>query len=430
MSENNDFDKKKDEERALEHIGHGREMSDSESIYAFNWEATEGETEDPEIEKKKKAQGPKFFPHTLIMAITFICAFSVLCFTLVFMSKDNASPPVAQTTSAETEAQEAGKTVYIKEYDDKSGILTPQQIYTDNIGSVVSIKTRTKTTEGIGSGFVFESGGYIATAEHVIKDAESIKIITNDGKELDAEVVGEDEISDLALLKADTPGLTPLEFGSSADLLVGDALVAIGTPASIEFASSMTRGDVSFKDRTVSIYNDTSGILEKKMTLIQTSAALNPGNSGGPVFDSHGKLVGIVTMRLGNDFDGISFIIPSDGAYPILKDMMEGIEITDATRAGVATRAPKLGILGQSNTQKNSDGKIITGVRIEEFSDTESDVAKKLRTGDIIVSIDSESVKNSTELSTKINKYLPGDSISVTVWRNEQLLTFVIILGC
>ena len=159
------------------------------------------------------------------------------------------------------------------------------------------------------------------------------------------------------------------------------------------------------------------------MKLIQTSTTLNPGNSGGPVFDIYGKVVGIVTMKLGNSFDGISFVIPSEGAMPILYDMMEGIEITNEKRYAVATTAAKLGIMCEAFVENG-----VRGVKIIDFSSPTSDCSKKLRIGDIIISAGGTSVKNAYELGEILKNYDPGQSLELTVYRSEQALTFVIIL--
>lgn len=388
------------------------------STYAFNWEM-QNAPEDKQSFSKRRT--PPIY--TLIMAISFVTVFSIFAFC-VFFQKDNTNvpnqPPIETQSPTVTDSQ---KTIYIKEYDSSSGILTPHEIYSISSPSVVSITTSNGTYEGIGSGFVFSEGGYIATAEHVIHEMNDITVITSEGEKYAATVVSSDELCDLALLKIECDKLTPLEFGKSSELLVGDRLYAIGTPAALDFAGSMTGGDLSFVDRKVSIYNDSDGSLKKRMTLLQTSAALNPGNSGGPVFDSYGKVVGIVTMKLGNSFDGISFAIPSDGAYKILLDMKNGIELDDSRRAEVATYAAKLGIKGESFLR---DGQL--GVKILDFSSSECDAAKKLKIDDVIVSLNGESVSNISSFAEAVSHYTPGDEVSVTVLRSSQLLTFSIIL--
>lgn len=391
--------------------------------YAFHWEPVYAEEEKPQ--KKEKSKNSSLI-HTFIMALSFIAAFGILCSALIISQKENDNQPLPDMNGIENNSQDPSdtKTIYIKEFDSSAGVLAPQEIYTYHSDSVVSVSASNKTSQGIGSGFIMTSSGYIATAQHVIAGMNDISVILKNGEKYKAELVGSDELTDLALLKISADGLKAVEFGRSSELLVGDELVAIGTPASLEFSGTMSRGDVSYTDRTVYIYDDQNGALKKKMKLIQTTAALNPGNSGGPVFDSYGKVVGIVTMRLGNDFEGISFLLPSDGAAPILYDMMEGIDITDERRSLIASYAAKIGITCESYINGNR-----IGVKITDFSSSEYDAAKKLKTGDIIVSVGTEAVTSAKELGETIKKYDPGDSVEVTVYRADQLLTFIIILG-
>lgn len=390
----------------------------SESSYAFKWEYTE---DSPKKQAGKNKSSTWIY--LLVMAVSFVLTFSVLTFVLRHERNDALPPPSYAEESTPASDTENVKTVYIKEYDPSSGMLTPGEIYSLCAPSVVSIKVSNDSSEGIGTGFVFDKNGYIATACHVISGMKEITVITSEKKEFSATLVASDELCDLALLKIESNELSALPFGKSSELLVGDKIFAIGTPASLDFAGSMTGGDISFVDRSVSIYNDTDGSLQKKMTLLQTSAALNPGNSGGPVIDSYGKVVGIVTMKLGNSFDGISFVIPSDGAYQILCNMRDGIALDNSLRANVATRAAKIGIKGESFSDRTH-----LGVKILDFSFEECDAARKLKRGDIIVSVDTRPVSGISSLNEIINSYSPGDTVSVTVLRSDQLLTFSIIL--
>ena len=423
MNENNEnrFDQEKNEENCKYPEKVQKELiENNESIYAFNWQPTQ--------EKKassKSAKRNQTWIQTLIISISFLLAFSILCITLIQEKSANVinlTPSPSDTKAqANTDSQ---KTIYIREYDEKSGALTPQEIYSNSLSSVVSIKASNDRVEGIGSGFVFDNEGHIVTASHVVYGMTEIKVVYSNGQEISANIVACDDLTDLALLKIENRDILPLEFGESSKLLVGDRLFVIGTPASLDFAGTMSCGNVSYLSRKVPIYNDENGAPKKKMTLIQTTADLNPGNSGGPVFDCYGKVVGIVTMKLGGNFDGISFAIPSEGAYDILCDMRDGIELTNEKRAAVATHAAKMGV----KVEKYSDGTRV-GVLIKEFYTKESDAAKKLKIGDIILSVNGSPVLDAQNLSEIINQYIPSDTVSVTVWRSGQLLTFSIILG-
>ena len=175
--------------------------------------------------------------------------------------------------------------------------------------------------------------------------------------------------------------------------------------------------------RTVKVYDEAGRVLQKKMKLIQTNAAVNPGNSGCPLFDEYGRVVGIVTMKLGNDYVGLSFAIPSDGASAILGAMMRGESPSDEVLSLVSTGAPRLGVVGSK-----SESMGIAGVRIVGFSSSRCDAAIKLREGDLIIGIEGHPVASVEELNALVQERAPGDSIRVTVLRSEQRLTFEVIL--
>ncbi len=389
-----------------------------DSSYAFRWKYEEEKTKRPPNRKS----GNPLFILTLIMSVTFL-------FTFVIFAISIASHYESISTSAEaaeSAVDDGGdqKTIFIKEFDSKSGALTPQEIYASCLDSVVSIQAFSKNTEGIGSGFIYSADGYIATAHHVIADMNEINVILSDGSKHKAELVASNDLCDLALLKIETDGLKAVSFGSSSSLLVGEELVAIGTPASLDFAGTMTRGDLSYNARRVYIYDDESGDLKKKMTLLQTSAALNPGNSGGPVFDIYGKVVGIVTMKLGDGFDGIGFAIPTDAAIPILEDMKNGNTPSRDKLSAIASQAARLGIMGISAKKGDT-----LGVEIREISECGGDADEKLCVGDLITSLADKAIDSTETLALALAKHDPEDIVAVTVLRSGQLLTFNVILG-
>ena len=178
--------------------------------------------------------------------------------------------------------------------------------------SVVSILAEREEGQSVGSGFFLSEDGYIATAQHVVAGAKRITVRLSGGKEYNAVTVWGDGMTDLALLKINARGLRPLAFGSSASLVPGERVVAIGTPVSLDYAGSVDTGEVSYPKRSVRIYGE-NGTLQKKMTLIQTNTALNPGNSGCPLLNGAGEVIGVVTMKLGSGYEGMSFAILSPG---------------------------------------------------------------------------------------------------------------------
>ena len=198
------------------------------------------------------------------------------------------------------------------------GGLSLQEIYVQNIGSVVSISCTGYNTASSGTGVILSEDGYIVTNAHVVDGSGSISVLLTDDRVLSASVIGSDEISDLAVLQVQAENLIPAQFGDSTQLRVGDTVAAIGDPLGVEYRGTYTDGIVSAINRDV----DMDG---RTMTLIQTNAALNSGNSGGPLINCYGQVIGINTMKIGAFTDaagveGIGFAIPSATVKDISPD--------------------------------------------------------------------------------------------------------------
>ena len=176
---------------------------------------------------------------------------------------------------------------------DEAGALSLQEIYRRCIGSVVSIVTVTPSGKASGTGIIMSEDGYVITNHHVIESAQAVSVLTADSREYTASVVGSDETSDLAVLKIEAEGLQAAEFGDSSVLQVGDSVAAIGDPLGTALRGTMTDGIISAINRDLTV-ND------RTMSLIQTNAALNNGNSGGPLINCYGQVIGINTMKMSN----------------------------------------------------------------------------------------------------------------------------------
>lgn len=314
--------------------------------------------------------------------------------------------------------EEERRVVWVSEYGDaESGMSTPE-LYDACIASVVSIRVKRGESTGVGSGFVWREDGYIATAAHVIDGSDSVEVIVSDGRCFAAETVGCDALCDLALLRIDEKGLSAVTLGSSSSLVPGSRVVAIGTPASLDYAGSVCSGEVSAVGREVKIFSEKSGVLEKKMSLIQMSAPVNPGNSGCPLFDGFGRVVGMVTMRLGQNA-GIGFAVPSDGAADIWEAMYHGQELTDTLLSAVSRRAASLGIEGEAYEMEGR-----YGVRV--MTVTREDTV--LCVGDLLLAVGSHAVSRASEVEQALREYAPGDCVAVTLLRNGQQLTIDVIL--
>ena len=270
-----------------------------------------------------------------------------------------------------------------------------------------------------GSGIIYSEDGYIITNYHVVEDAISstsaqVTVTLSNQEEYEAEIIGTDSVTDLALLKIDVTGLTPATFGKSSDLQVGELAVAIGNPLGQEFAGSVTVGYISALNRTIT----TDGRTYK---LIQTDAAINPGNSGGALVNSKGEVVGINTVKVTDTtVEGLGFAIPSDDALKIIEEL----KLT-----GKIVR-PYIGIYGidmdEATAKRNN---LVEGIYVYQiFSGSPADQAGLSR-GDIIVEFDGQQVTTKQELNDAKNQKSIGDKVKVKVYRGGNYQELEITLG-
>ena len=387
---------------------------------AYKWDFSAS----PEVQAEKKKRRSALI-YAAVMTGAFLISFAILLVLLLtnVLQRDGAPSYIGGGLQ---DLLGGDRIVYVREYDKDSGVLTTQEIYDKCLPSVVSISVSSaEGGSGIGSGFILSEDGYIITANHVVDDTTSINVILSDGSSYTARVVDGNEFTDIALVKIDASGLTPIAIGSSSDLLVGDSVVAIGTPASIDFAGSLAAGHVSYQNRNFKI-TDNTGAVEKKMTLIQTNALVNPGNSGCPLINERGEAVGIITMKLNsNYYEGMCFAIPLDAAMPIIEAMRDGEEYSHLLGA-VSTYPAKLGIQIKNTTVPETEE---FGLRIDAFTANTYDIATKLRVGDIVTHLNGVKFKSSAELSMLLDKCTPGETVSVTFYRDGQYQTVYVVLG-
>jgi serine protease Do len=295
------------------------------------------------------------------------------------------------------------------------------------------------------------SDGYIATNHHVIEGATRIKVTFYDGTVMEAETVGSSEMDDLGVIKVQTTGLPAATFAHSEDCYVGQTVYAIGTPAGADFGWTTTKGIISYTNREVKIYNDDDGTLEKKLRLLQTDAMVNPGNSGGPLINTKGEVVGVVSMKLSNGYEGIGFAIPSDGAVEILEAIME-FGNADNINSSLHHKRPMLGVTGvfmdageyylpnETGVERIPEEKLgeydadelihpaVSGVYVMGFAEG-MDAASKMKAGDIITACQGEEVTSMNALSSVINEYYAGDTVTLTVYRNGKYIPVDIVLS-
>lgn len=304
------------------------------------------------------------------------------------------------------------------------GMLTTEQIAKTATSTVVSITTESKetssvysdlVTKGAGSGVILTKDGYIVTCAHVVDNASSIKVKTADDKEYTAKVIGSDSQTDIALIKISASNLTPAVIGKSSELDAGETAVAIGNPLG-ELSGTVTEGIISSKERQITI----SG---HKMTLIQTSAQVNPGNSGGGLFNQYGELVGIVESKSsGSDVEGLGFAVPMDTAAKVIESLKAngyvkgrpslGVTIVDATSAQSAMR------FGASQT-----GVVITSVTKNSAADQAG-----LQSGDVIITVSGKKVSEAADVTAAVQKKSVGDKIKITISRDGSSKTVTVTL--
>jgi len=271
---------------------------------------------------------------------------------------------------------------------------------------------------GLGSGFVISADGYIVTNAHVIENAEEIYVRFTDKREMKAKVIGADKRSDVALVKVEAANLPVLKLGDSSTMRVGEWVVAIGSP--FGFTSSVTAGILSAKSRDLPADSTASDAVP----FLQTDVAVNPGNSGGPLFNLKGEVVGInsqIFSRTGS-YAGISFAIPIDYATNVIDQLKKSGKVTRG-RIGVAIQNVTRDLadsLGLSRTDGAAVG------TVEE----DSPAAKAgVEVGDVILKLDGRTVESSADLSRSVRAVRPGQKITVSVWRAGKVRDLVITVG-
>jgi S1-C subfamily serine protease len=302
-------------------------------------------------------------------------------------------------------------------------------VYVDTIRNVQTI-FGIATSEASGSGFVVSDDGYIVTNHHVIADASNITVVLNNGDEFKASLRGADPLNDVAVIKIDpTYKLRPVEIGDSDKVKEGEFVVAIGSPFRLQ--NTITLGIVSATNRTLT--SEGGFTIEK---VIQTDAAVNPGNSGGPLISLEGKVIGVNTAIISTSggSEGIGFSIPINTVRRIYTELIESGKI----------RRPLLGITGtdvNENMVKSLNLSIDYGVLIVDFADhspaQEAGLRKTISMpgksdfvlGDIIISIEGQKISNNFDLLNVLLKYKPGDVVEIEVYRNGSHKKFSVTLG-
>ena len=293
--------------------------------------------------------------------------------------------------------------------------LTPVQVYELTVNSVVGIRTESTVnafgqeavSASAGSGFILSEDGYVITNAHVVSGAQTIKVDLYNGESYDAQLVGADSSFDIAVLKVEAEGLQPVSVGNSDDLKVGEEVAAIGNPLG-ELTFTMTSGILSALDREI----NTDG---NPQNMIQTNAAINSGNSGGPLFDMDGNVIGVTTAKYsgstnsGTTIEGLGFAIPINTALKVAYDLAEYGYVKDQAYLGITVRT--------LDSQTASYYSLPVGPRVESVREGSCAEKAGIQTGDIIIEFNGVETATHPELLAALKKVQAGDTIDLKVYR-------------
>ena len=296
--------------------------------------------------------------------------------------------------------------------------LTLQELYERCAPSIVSISAYKGENVGFfwGSGVVIREDGLVLTNTHVLEDCDRAVVTLDDGSEYEAELIGADSISDIALLKIDAKGLSAAEMGQSNELRVGDRVAAIGNPLGEDFRNTLTDGIISAIERGMT-YNGRS------MTLLQTNTAINEGNSGGALFNLYGQVVGITNMKMMSSYssiEGIGFAIPSATVCKVANALLKDGEVKGRPAIGITVGAiPK-------NAMDHYE--LPEGLYVSAVSDGSDAKEKGVRPGDIITAVNGTEVRTTEEISKIKDELQVGDTMTLSIWRDGENLEISITL--
>ncbi len=347
---------------------------------------------------------------------------------LLLQNDPQASGPVTNNTGANSsvilQGNRENSVIDIVQVD-TGKLLTAAEVYAANVQSTVGITTSITTNSwgyqttsaASGSGFIVTDTGYIITNFHVIEDSDSITVSLFNGNTYDAALMGYDESNDLAVLKIEAEGLSPVILGDSDNLNVGDSVVAIGNPLG-ELTFSLTSGSISAKDREVTMSNSLT------MNLLQTDCAINSGNSGGALFNLYGEVIGITNAKYSSSgsetsIDNIGFAIPINEVRTIVESIIE---------KGYYSK-PYLGVGAQDVSREYQIYGLPQGAAIQTITEGGPAEAAGLQVGDIITQFGDTRITGRADLSTAIDRCKIGDTVTLTVYRQGQTLELTVTIG-
>ena len=339
-------------------------------------------------------------------------------------SEDSSSAQVQETEEDNGSAKDAtvfNKTTIDVTTNSTSTKMTPQDVYENYVNAVVLVYNQGTTStywgqtesRSSGSGMIISKDGYVITNNHVVSGAEKLTVMTTSGEEYDATVIGADEVNDVALLKIEgSEDFPTVSIGNSDNIEVGQQVCAIGNPLG-ELTNTLTVGYVSALDREISESSTGTTI-----NMFQTDCAINSGNSGGPIFDMNGNVVGITTAKYSSSgysnsasVEGIGFCIPINDAMSIVNDLMQYGYVKGRVSMGVSVRAMDNTVAQYYN--------LPTGVYVADVTSGSAADNAGIQKGDLICAIDGDETTSVAALKQKLKDYTPGDTATVSIYRTE-----------
>ncbi len=398
--------------------------------------------------KKKKGSGAAL----AIIAVCVLAASGVVGYSLL---SPNSVPKESGSSQAETtaaskadgtneEPRPSSERITLEQLAAPEDAMSIPDIVTKLSPSVVGISCITGQGQVSGTGIVLDDNGYVVTNAHVVEGATAVSVVLTDSTEkkeqtddssksvaeqiledqngeqqdnntIEAEIVGVDTQTDLAVLKVDRTDLKPAEFGTSSNIMVGELAIVIGNPLGFDLANTVTSGIISATGRKLTIEDRT-------MTLIQTDASINSGNSGGPLINAYGQVIGITSAKVSSTYgEGLGFAIPIDDAKKIIEDL---------TAYGYVKGRPTLGISGQNiNAFYAQYYNVPQGFIVKNVESGSAAAQAGIQVNDIIVGIEGKMISSIEEFNEIKSGYSAGDEISVSVYRNDNIMDIKVTLG-
>lgn len=371
-----------------------------------------------------------------LVSVTSICIYdkvssrsnsidSAVSSTVTSQTSETVSDPIENVVEAQADYSNASKYQSIIELSSRDDALSIPEIVKKVKPSVVGISSEFSTSAvSTGTGIIMSDDGYIVTNAHVIQNTENgiterssnVMVVLSDSTECEAEIIGADSRTDLAVIKISPDGknLAAAEFGDSNDLMEGELAIAIGNPLGFELYGSTTCGIISALDRTITVG-------EYEMNLIQTDAAINPGNSGGPLLNSCGQVIGINSSKIISDYaEGLGFAIPISSAQPIIDDLIAN---------GYVTGRPMIGISGEDINEITAKYyNLPQGVCVRFITPDSAAENSGIEVGDIIIGLNGKSIYTMEELNKMLDEFTAGDTVNLTIYRRDTEAQFEIPL--